>query len=125
MEVYKNFRPATRNRIAKIQRQNNPKTPRRLSGEMRVMRRSQVRLEKSLEKLAVSLSNRRLLGRSPSQSGCNKFRSLSANSESERRQSAEQPLVRISCHGGLEYINPSIMSCTADLKMIPETKHDV
>ncbi|VDK70450.1 unnamed protein product [Onchocerca ochengi] len=125
MEVYKNFRPATRNRIAKIQRQNNPKTPRRLSGEMRVMRRSQVRLEKSLEKLAVNLSNRRLLGRSPSQSGCNKFRSLSANSESERRQSAEQPLVRISCHGGLEYINPSIMSCTADLKMIPETKHDV
>ncbi|CAG9538435.1 unnamed protein product [Cercopithifilaria johnstoni] len=57
-----NFRPATRSRLAKIQKQNNLKTPRHLSGEMRVMRRSQARLDKSLEKLAVSLNNRRLLG---------------------------------------------------------------
>ncbi|VDO29616.1 unnamed protein product [Onchocerca flexuosa] len=126
MEAYKNFRPATHNRFTKIQRQNNLKTPRRLSGEMRVMRRSQARLDKSLEKLAINLNNRRLLGRSPSQFGCNKFRSLSANSESEeRRQNAGQPLVRVLCHGGLEYINPSIITCIADLKMISETKYDV
>uniref|UniRef100_A0AAF5PU93 Rho-GAP domain-containing protein n=1 Tax=Wuchereria bancrofti TaxID=6293 RepID=A0AAF5PU93_WUCBA len=119
MEVCKNFRPATRNRLAKIQKQNISKTPRRLSGEMRVMRRSQARLDKSLEKLAVSLSNRRLLGRSPSQFGCNKLHLLNG-SRSEERQRVERSLVRTSCHGDLGYVNPSIMPCATNLKMILE-----
>uniref|UniRef100_A0A1I8EKR8 Rho-GAP domain-containing protein n=1 Tax=Wuchereria bancrofti TaxID=6293 RepID=A0A1I8EKR8_WUCBA len=111
MEVCKNFRPATRNRLAKIQKQNISKTPRRLSGEMRVMRRSQARLDKSLEKLAVSLSNRRLLGRSPSQFGCNKLHLLNG-SRSEERQRVERSLVRTSCHGDLGYIIPELTEIT-------------
>lgn len=125
MEACKNFRPATRSRLAKIQKQNNPKTPRRLSGAMRVMRRSQARLDKSLEKLAVNLSSRRLLGRSPSQSCCNELCSLNTNSRSEKqRESVGRSLVQASCHGDLQYMRPSIMLHSANLKMIPEVEHD-
>uniref|UniRef100_A0A1I7VES4 Rho-GAP domain-containing protein n=1 Tax=Loa loa TaxID=7209 RepID=A0A1I7VES4_LOALO len=131
MEACKNFRTATRNRLAKIQKQNNPKRPRRLSGEMRVVRRSQARLDKSLEKLAVSLSNHRLLGRSPNHSGCNSFRSINVNNRSEERQNVGRPPVRVQGTrtkkkkgGGLEYIDSSIMLHSTNLKMIPETEHD-
>ncbi|KAK6108126.1 RhoGAP domain family protein [Brugia pahangi] len=120
MEVCKNFRPATRNRLAKIQKQNISKTPRRLSGEMRVMRRSQARLDKSLEKLAVSLSNGRLVGRSPSQFSCNKLHYLNGSRSEERRQRVERSLVRTSCHGDSGYVNPSIMPHSTDLKIILE-----
>ncbi|KAL3985372.1 RhoGAP domain family protein [Acanthocheilonema viteae] len=123
MEACKNFRSATRNRLAKIQKQNNPKTPRRLSGEIRAVRRSQARLDKSLEKLAVSLSNRRLLGRSLSQTGYNRLCSLdTSNRSEERRQSVGRPLVQTSCHGDL---NSSTVLHSASLKMIPETEHDI
>lgn len=120
MEVCKNFRPATRNRLAKIQKQNISKTPRRLSGEMRVMRRSQARLDKSLEKLAVSLSNGRLVGRSPSQFSCNKLHYLNGSRSEERRQRVERSFVRTSCHGDSGYVNPSIMPHSTDLKIILE-----
>ncbi|MCP9264819.1 hypothetical protein DINM_022978 [Dirofilaria immitis] len=122
--AWKNFRPATRNRLAKIQRQNNPKIPRRLSGEMRVIRCSQARLNKSLEKLAVDFSNRGLM-RSSSHSGCDKLRLLSANNGLEKQQqNAGQSLVRASYHDDFKYMNPSIMLPSANLKMIPEIKHD-
>lgn len=121
MEAYKNFRPATRNRLTKIQKQNNPKTPRRLNGEMRVMRHSQARLNRSLEKLAVSLSNHRLLGKSASHFDCSKLRSLNANNNSEeRRQNIGEPLIQKSYHGDLECANP-----LTNLKMIPETEYNI
>lgn len=119
MEACKNFRPATRSRLAKIQKQNNPKTPRRLSGEMRAIRRSQARLDKSLEKLAVSLSKHCLLGRSISQADCNRQCSLNPTCRSEKQRQNVR-----SCHGDLENTNPSILLHSGNLKMIPETVHD-
>ncbi|VDK74727.1 unnamed protein product [Litomosoides sigmodontis] len=121
MEACKNLRPATRNRIAKIQKQNKLKTPRRLSGEMRVTRRSQAKLDKSLEKLAVSLSNRHLLGRSPNQSTLNRLRLISASGKSEERRLPTQT----SRHADLELRNSSKIVHSSNLKMIPETEHDI
>lgn len=126
MEACKNLRPATRNRLAKIQKQNKLKTPRRLSGEMRVTRHSQAKLDKSLEKLAASLSNRHLLGRSPSQSTFNRLCLISASGRSEeRRQSIGRLPIQTSRRGDLERLNSSKILHSANLKMIPETEHDI
>ncbi|VDN05909.1 unnamed protein product [Thelazia callipaeda] len=118
----KSFRPSTRSKYVKImQKQNTPRTPRRISGEMRSTRLSQARLNKSLGKLAVSLCNRGLSGVTSKDLKSETFSSVVKFMGGEEcRKTVQESGSKFLHPNNLEYADPSRISHSTNVSQIME-----